>query len=90
MTDPDESSTALAGRLLEEALRSSDPVDQAADIVAVLHKAAVELNKVARARASATKGEPEWGSWAGLQNTTRSLVLQASTCRDLVGKIKKT
>jgi hypothetical protein len=89
MTTPEGSSTELAARLLSEALRSEDPLEQAADIAAVLHRASVELLKLARTQATATKGEPEWGSWAGLQNTTRSLVLQASTCRDLIGKIKK-
>ena len=57
-------------------------------LVTVLHRTAVELNKLARAQAAATKGSAEWGGWAGLQNATRGLVLQASTCRDLVKKLK--
>jgi hypothetical protein len=54
----------------------------------LLHRTAVELNKSARASTASSKGTPEWGSWAGLQNTTRGLVLQASTCRDIVRKLK--
>jgi hypothetical protein len=57
-------------------------------LVLLLHRTAVELNKSARAKATSSKGTPEWGAWAGLQNTTRALVLQASTCRDIVRKLR--
>ena len=56
-------------------------------LVLLLHRTAVELNKSARANATTTKGTRDWGAWAGLQNTTRGLVLQASTCRDIVRKL---
>ena len=59
-------------------------------LVLLLHRTAVELNKSARANTTSAKGTPEWGAWAGLQNTTRGLVLQASTCRDIVRKLKVT
>ena len=57
-------------------------------LVLLLHRSAVELNKSARANATSSKGTPDWGAWAGLQNTTRGLVLQASTCRDIVRKLR--
>jgi hypothetical protein len=41
------------------------------------------LHNVARAEATARKNQPDWPAWAQLQNAARSLVLQASTCRDL-------
>jgi hypothetical protein len=56
-------------------------------LVLLLHRTAVELNKAARSKTADSKGTPEWGAWAGLQNTTRGLVLQASTCRDIVRKV---
>jgi hypothetical protein len=74
---------------LADALASAPPGQEVEVLVTLLHRAAVELNKSARTHAAATKGQPEWGHWAGLQNTTRSLVLQASTCRDLVHKLPR-
>src|SRR5439155_23915678 len=52
-------------------------------IFAVLaSRAATELHRLARARATETKGTPEWGSWAALQNAARKLVLDAASARD--------
>jgi hypothetical protein len=74
--------------LLAEARNQIAEEDDAELLILLLHRTAVELNKAARSRATALKGSPEWGTWAGLQNTTRGLVLQASTCRDMLGKLK--
>jgi hypothetical protein len=74
--------------LLAEARNDISSEDDPELLVLLLHRAAVELNKSARARSTQLKGTPDWGAWAGLQNTTRGLVLQASTCRDLVRKLK--
>jgi hypothetical protein len=64
------------------------PAGEAALALAVLlNRAASRLHNVARAESASTKGTPEWASWAGLQNTTRSMVLQASTCRDVAAKL---
>jgi len=40
-----------------------------------------------RAEAGARKDQPDWPLWAQLQNASRSLVLQASTCRDLAARL---
>lgn len=57
--------------------------DEALYAVAVLvNRAAIELHKRARTGAAARRGEESWGTWAGLQNAARNLVLLSSTCRD--------
>ncbi len=69
---------ALIAQLVREL-----PEDEALYAVALLaNRAATELHKRARAGAGARRGEPTWGTWAGLQNASRNLVLQSSTCRD--------
>ena len=77
-----------ANRLLNDARAQAGSEHDVELLVLLLHRTAVELNKSARANAASSKGTPEWGAWAGLQNTTRGLVLQASTCRDIVRKLK--
>ena len=63
-------------------------VDQAVYVVAVLaNRSAAELHRLAKAQATATKGEPTWGSWASLQNAARRLVLDATAARDGAAKL---
>ncbi|MFN0071380.1 MAG: hypothetical protein ACKVVP_07825 [Chloroflexota bacterium] len=88
MSSTQQDITDQINALITEARAKRDPAEDTELLVTLLHRAAVELNKSARERATATKGTPDWGTWAGLQNTTRGLVLQASTCRDLVRKIR--
>jgi hypothetical protein len=78
-----------ANALLAQARADVDTHQDVELLVMLLHRTAVELNKSARAATASAKGTPEWGAWAGLQNTTRGLVLQASTCRDIVRKLKE-
>lgn len=62
--------------------------DQAVYMVALLaNRAAAELHRLAKARATATKGEPAWGNWASLQNAARRLVLDATSARDGAAKL---
>jgi hypothetical protein len=64
------------------------PPNQAALALAEsLRRAATRLHVLARQRSSASRGEPDWAAWAGLQNAARSALLQASTCRDLASKL---
>jgi hypothetical protein len=76
----------LVGGLLAE-LDSEQAVYAAA---VLLNRAATELHKRVRAGANERRGTETWGTWAGLQNVARNLVLQSSTCRDnaaaLVGR----
>src|SRR6187551_2507953 len=63
-------------------------VEQAVYMVAVLaNRSAAELHRLAKAQATATKGEPSWGSWASLQNAARRLVLDATSARDGAAKL---
>jgi hypothetical protein len=64
------------------------PAEQAALALGVLaNRVATRLHTLARAEATARKGQPDWPSWAQLQNAARNVVLQASTCRDLAQRL---
>lgn len=73
--------------LIRDLQAGLDP-EQAVYMVAVLaNRSASELHRLARARATATKGESAWGSWASLQNAARRLVLDAASARDGAAKL---
>jgi hypothetical protein len=62
--------------------------EEAALALAVLASRAVtRLHNLSRGEASARKGQTDWPLWAQVQNASRSLVLQASTCRDLAARL---
>jgi hypothetical protein len=90
---PDSESRDLqaeADRYLAE-LVSGLPAEQAARALAVLgNRVATRLHTLARAEATARKGQPDWPGWAQLQNASRNVVLQASTCRDLAMRLTGT
>src|SRR4051812_27024825 len=78
---------AAADRLIRELQAGLDP-EQAVYVVAVLaSRSAAELHRLTKAQATATKGEPAWGSWASLQNAARRLVLDAASARDGAAKL---
>jgi hypothetical protein len=78
---------AVADRLIRE-IQAGLTSDHAAYMVAVLaNRSAAELHRLAKAQASATKGEPAWGSWASLQNAARRLVLDATSAREGAAKL---
>ena len=92
-TDPDSDAgeardvQAEADRYLGE-LVTGLSADQAALALAVLgNRVATRLHMLARAEATARKGQPDWPGWAQLQNASRNVVLQASTCRDLASRL---
>lgn len=73
---------ARVDALIRELQRGLD-ADQAVYMVALLaNRSAAELHRLAKVQATATKGEPSWGSWASLQNAARRLVLDATSARD--------
>ncbi|MBI2756615.1 MAG: hypothetical protein HYX52_07890 [Chloroflexi bacterium] len=76
-----------ADTLLADLLDGLAAAEASTVLAAVAHGAAVRLHKVARAEATARKGQPDWPVWAQLQNASRSLLLQASTCRDFSQKL---
>jgi hypothetical protein len=62
--------------------------EQSVYMVALLaNRAAAELHRLAKLQATATKGEPSWGSWASLQNAARRLVLDATSAREVAAKL---
>jgi hypothetical protein len=78
-----EADAALA-RLVAEL----EPSEAALALAVLLRRTATRLHGLARERSSAVRGEADWPSWAGLQNAARSVLLQASTCRDLAAKLR--
>ena len=62
--------------------------DEAALVLAVLaSRAATRLHTLTRNEAAERKDQPAWPAWAQLQNAARTMVLQASTCRDLATRL---
>jgi len=71
-----------------DALVAGLPPEAAAVALAgLLNRAAARLHTLARAQATARKAQPDWPAWAQLQNASRALVLQSSTCRDLAARL---
>ncbi len=98
MSDPTTEATIASGQAPADAQARVDAVirelqqgldaEQAVYMVAVLaNRSAAELHRLAKAQATATKGEPTWGSWASLQNAARRLVLDATSARDGAAKL---
>ncbi|MFN8635940.1 MAG: hypothetical protein U0893_18995 [Chloroflexota bacterium] len=78
---------ATVDRLIRDLTRGLDS-EQAVYLVSVLaNRSAAELHRLAKVQATATKGEPAWGSWASLQNAARRLVLDATSARDGAAKL---
>lgn len=82
MTDASPDLQARADQLLADFLADLDPEEAVYAAALLANRAATELHKRARAAANARRGTESWGTWAGLQNGARNLVLQSSTCRD--------
>jgi hypothetical protein len=63
------------------------PAEAALALAVLANRTAARLHALSRTEAAARKEQPEWPAWAQLQNATRTLVLQASTCRDLASRL---
>ena len=72
---------------LDALLEGAAPEDAARTLALVVNRSAARLHTLARSESAARKGEADWPAWAQLQNAARSLVLQASTCRDLSNRL---
>ena len=66
-----------------------DPVPEAAalSLALIIHRAANELHRLSRGRAAERRGEPDWGTWASLQNASRDVVLKGATLRQTAGQL---
>ena len=73
---------------LNALLEGLTPTEAAMRLAVLRNRGAARLHQLARAEATARKGEPTWPAWAQLQNTARTLVLQSSTCRDLAARLQ--
>jgi hypothetical protein len=78
---------ADADAALENFIDGLSPAETALALAVLANRAVARLHNLARAEAAARRDQPEWPVWAQLQNAARTLVLQASTCRDLALKI---
>jgi len=73
--------------LINVLLEGLGPEASAQALATLVNRAVARLHGLSRTEATARKDQPDWPIWAQLQNASRSLVLQASTCRDLAGRL---
>jgi hypothetical protein len=64
-----------------------EPTEVALALAVLVGRSVTRLHNLARSEATARKEQADWPLWAQLQNASRSLVLQASTCRDLAARL---
>jgi hypothetical protein len=79
--------TSSPDNLIEVLIDGLGPEASAVALAGLVNRAAARLHTLSRAEASAHKDQPEWPAWAQLQNASRGLVLQSSTCRDLAARL---
>jgi hypothetical protein len=84
---PARDDQAAADRLLEGLVADRAAEEAALALAVLVNRAVARLHSLARAEAAARKEQPDWPVWAQLQNASRGLVLQASTCRDLATRL---
>ena len=63
------------------------PEEAALALAILANRTAVRLHSLSRTAAAEHKDQPGWPPWAQLQNAARTMVLQASTCRDLATRL---
>ena len=73
----------FAGRLFA----ALDDKEAALALAVLANRAAARLHTLSRTAATERKAQPDWPAWAQLQNAARTMVLQASTCRDLAARL---
>jgi len=78
---------AEADAVLTRLADGLSPEDAALALAVLANRTAGRLHTLSRAAAAERKDQPEWPAWAQLQNATRTMVLQASTCRDLAARL---
>jgi len=79
VTEPDE--------VLDGLVAQRQPAEAALALAVLINRAVARLHTLSRSEANARKEQPDWPLWAQLQNASRALVLQASTCRDLAARL---
>lgn len=76
-----------ADQLLDGLVMALDQEESALALAVVANRAATRLHNLARSGAAERKDTAAWPVWAKLQNAARSLVLQASTARDMAAAV---
>ncbi len=87
MATPPGEAQARIDALLREQVTSLSAEEATYLLATIVNRAAGELHRRARQEAGQHRESDAWGSWAALQNASRSLILQSSTCRDLAAKL---
>ena len=87
MTVPPGDVQARVDALLREHVAGLDAVESSYLLAVLANRTAAERHRLARQVAGARRGAEDWGTWAALQNASRTLVLQSSTCRDQAARL---
>jgi|SRR5689334_22621908 len=72
---------------IDALLEGLSPDQAAVALAGLVNRASARLHTHSRAQAAARKEQSTWPAWAQLQNASRALVLQSSTCRDLAARL---
>jgi hypothetical protein len=76
---------------VDDAIRAAAVAESAEDaaltLAAIANRAIAELNKLARTQSQARRGQPDWGTWAGMANAARDAVLRVATCRKTAAEL---
>ena len=66
---------------IKAAIANPNRVEATVQLASIANRATAALHQVARSEASARKGQPDWGKWAGLANISRDAVLRTAASR---------
>ncbi len=83
------SASGSADTALNGVIEGLGSEETAVALATLVNRAVARLHTLARSEAAARKDQPDWPTWAQLQNASRSLVLQSSTCRDLATRLSQ-
>jgi hypothetical protein len=78
---------AEADAVLGQLTSGLAPAEAAYALAVLANRTAARLHALSRSAAAERKDQPDWPAWAQLQNAARTMVLQASTCRDLAARL---
>ena len=87
MSQADRDLPAVADAALTQLTVGLGPAEAAFALAVLANRAAARLHTLSRTEALTRKAQPDWPAWAQLQNATRTMVIQASTCRDLAARL---
>jgi hypothetical protein len=78
---------AEADAALGQLIGGLAPAEAALALAVLANRTAARLHTLSRSAAAERKDQPDWPAWAQLQNAARTMVLQASTCRELAQRV---